>query len=241
MLKLLVNGYKFVNISPRIIVSYNGDGFSFSNQEVCKKEMIEFFKNSYRDITSLTQEQIQELAICHRLDKDTLSKLKNFYREKNPLLFEKSKDILKYRLLYSYNLFNLIPIVTNYVKGVSGNFKIQARIFNFIPILGEYFETRCQESNSTITYKIKLFDIIPIIFSKSVSIVDYNSNISPNYKEVKLFNKIILYTTKESYTYKENELIFAKEIKLFNLFLFKKTKMVCLYKTNKCKTFIYYP
>lgn len=31
MLKLLVNGYKFVNISPRVIVSYNGDGFSFNN------------------------------------------------------------------------------------------------------------------------------------------------------------------------------------------------------------------
>lgn len=152
--------------------------------------MIEFFENSYKDVTNLTQGQIRELAVCNRLDEGTLSELKNFYREKNPLLFEKSKDTLKYRLLYGYNSFNLIPIVTNYVKGISENFKIQTMIFNFIPIIGEYLDTRCQDLDSTTIHEIKLFDIIPLISIKSISIADYSNGIRPNHGEVRLFNKI---------------------------------------------------
>lgn len=240
MLKLFINGYKFVNISPRTIVSYNGDGFSFKNQKICKKEMINFFKNAYKDITNLTQEQIHELAICHKLDKDVLSKLIDFYKDKNPLLVDKIKDAFNYRPLYGYNLFGLIPIITSYVNGVSSNYKIQTKLFDLLPILGKYSGNECKNFDIINTNEIKLFDIIPIIFKKNITIMDYNSEIYPSHKEIRLFNKILLYTSYESYTFEKEMLISIRETKLFGLILFKQTKTICSNETNRCKKFVKY-
>lgn len=240
ILKLFINGYIFVNISPRTVVSYNGNGFSFKNQKICREEMINFFKRAYENTTSLTQEQIHELAVCHKLDGDVLSKLVDFYGDKNPLLVNKIKDIFNYRPLYGYGLFGLIPIITNYVKGVSSNYKIQTRLFNFLPIMGRYSNNECKDFDIININKIKLFDIIPIISSKNVIIADYDSEIRPQHREVKLFNKILLYTSYESFTFEKNGLTYIKETKLFDLFPFKQTKVVCLDETNKCKETIKY-
>lgn len=240
MLKLFINGYKFVNISPRTIVSFSNDGFSSKNQKIGEENILYCFKKAYESTTSLTQEQIHELAVCHKLDGDVLSKLVDFYGDKNPLLVNKIKDIFNYRPLYGYGLFGLIPIITNYVNGVSSNYKIQTRLFNFLPILGRYSNNECKDFDIININKIKLFDIIPIISSKNVIIADYDSEIHPQHREVKLFNKILLYTSYESFAFQKNGLTYIKETRLFDLFPFKQTKVVCLDETNKCKETIKY-
>lgn len=240
MLKLLANNYKFVNISPRVIISYNRNGFSSRHTQICKNDKIRSFENVYKNNVDLTTKQIYDLAVCHRLDEDVLSKLMDFYKERNPMLFEKSKDIFNYRLFYSYNLFGIIPIISSYIKGLTNNYKRQIKLFNFIPIIDKYLDTLCQETDTVIIDKVKLFNFIPIFSKISVNKEENNNKIVNSYKEFKLFNFILLSSTGESTKFDVGDVVFIEKIKLFNRFLFREKKISCSYKTNKCKKFVNY-
>lgn len=161
-LKLLANNYKYVNLSPHVIISFNEGGFIYYNYEIMLSNLAYSFKNIYKTKIYLSSEQIHEMLICKNINKSIYLNILDFYKEKSPGFFEKIKDIYEYRPLYNYKLFNYIPIIGSYINGNIYNYRQQTRLFGFIPIIIKNIISSCPENNITIKIKTKLFGFIPL-------------------------------------------------------------------------------